>query len=511
MRRKMKFWQLRMIFLGICLCLVMEINAVKADEIKTQEIGETVAQENGKEDSQLIGEGNTKESDGENSLQDIGQKGAVKVEEIDLGDYQVTMEVGESQLLTVTVLPVDAADQTVYYASSNEKVASVNSMGRIRANAVGTAKIKVSCSSVKSSFYLTVSAPKDMEEKMIAVTDIEISDYEKELEVDKTMMLTATVLPANATETVVSYRSSDPNIATVNSGGEVKGIAKGDVIIYCSAGGITREAAIKVKVATEKMYVDNNYFVLKPGENKTLKTTVSPADASQAITYKSSDVEIAEVSAAGVVTAKSCGNTSIIISNKDISISVSVIVNESAQNENTKKEKESENQNTSIEFLEKMDVFETPVITSEMLNYFYRTNKTLSVHGAGYTILICGEDIVNDKNELLTQILFHEEEEGTVFEINEGKELCGTIFLYLDRLEGNYLYLYNTSKGAYQLIDNSDMKKLKLTTGGKYLLTDKRLSNYRVNKMAFAGGALFCFVVAAAYIMMKKKYWFWWK
>ncbi len=98
MRRKMKFWQLRMIFLGICLCLVMEINAVKADEIKTQEIGETVAQENGKEDSQLIGEGNTKESDGENSLQDIGQKGAVKVEEIDMADYQVTMEVGESQL-----------------------------------------------------------------------------------------------------------------------------------------------------------------------------------------------------------------------------------------------------------------------------------------------------------------------------------------------------------------------------------------------------------------------------
>ncbi len=89
------------------------------------------------------------------------------------------MEIGESQLLTVTVLPVDATDQTVSYASDNEEVATVNSMGRIRANAAGTAKIKVSCGSVKESFSLTVLEPKDTEEKIIAVTDIEISDYEK--------------------------------------------------------------------------------------------------------------------------------------------------------------------------------------------------------------------------------------------------------------------------------------------------------------------------------------------
>lgn len=407
MRENVKLWRMRTAFLCICLFLVLEAKNVygtesgigqpdtqetadrdtekssevivrKAEGVSSGETGETIrkeigegnVQETDEKDIQESSEGSVQESGGENTRQDAGKKAAVKAKEIDLGDYQTTMEIGESQLLTVTVLPVDAADQTVTYASSNEEVATVNSMGRIRANAAGTTKIKISCGSVKESFSLIVLEPKDTEEKTVAVTDIEISDYEKELDIDKTMTLTAAVLPADATEQTILYRSSDPSIATVNSTGEVKGIAKGNVMIYCSAGSVTKEAAITVKTPTEKLCVDNDYLVLKPGEKKALKTTVTPADASQAITYQSSNTQIADVSAAGVVTAKSCGNTSIIVSNKDASISVSVIVNESPRHKTIEEGKESKNQITRIEFPEEMDVSETPVISSQMLNYF---------------------------------------------------------------------------------------------------------------------------------------------
>ena len=75
----------------------------------------------------------------------------------------------------------------------------------------------------------------------IPVTDIEISDHEEEVEVGKTINLTATALPANATESTITFRSSDINIATVTSAGEVKGISKGYVTIYVSAGSIIKE------------------------------------------------------------------------------------------------------------------------------------------------------------------------------------------------------------------------------------------------------------------------------
>lgn len=83
----------------------------------------------------------------------------------------------------------------------------------------------------------------DMEQNIL-VTDIEISDHEEEVEVGKTINLTATALPANATESTITFRSSDINIATVTSGGEVKGISKGYVTIYVSAGSIIKELLV---------------------------------------------------------------------------------------------------------------------------------------------------------------------------------------------------------------------------------------------------------------------------
>ena len=55
----------------------------------------------------------------------------VKPAELDLGDYQTEMAIGDKQLLTVTVLPLDTTEQTVTYSSDNTKVAEINGMGRI--------------------------------------------------------------------------------------------------------------------------------------------------------------------------------------------------------------------------------------------------------------------------------------------------------------------------------------------------------------------------------------------
>lgn len=65
----------------------------------------------------------------------------------------------------------------------------------------------------------------------IPVTDIEISDHEEEVEVGKTINLTATALPANATESTITFRSSDINIATVTSAGEVR-VSQKDMLPY---------------------------------------------------------------------------------------------------------------------------------------------------------------------------------------------------------------------------------------------------------------------------------------
>lgn len=433
----------------------------------------------------------------------------IKVTELDLGEYQTEMAVGDKQLLTVTVLPLNATEQIIIYKSDNTKVAEINGMGRITAKAVGTAKITAVCGSVKGSFKLNVVETLEEETEKIAVTDIEISDYEKELEVDKTMNLAVTVVPATATENTVFYQSSNPQIATVNSSGEVKGIAAGDVIIYCSAGGITREAFLTVKVATTKLAVNEDYLVLKPGQSFALKTEIMPAGASQAVTYQSSDDGIAAVSSNGIVTAKGCGSTSILVSNGDVSISVSVIVNETGEGTETADETQKNEINEEKRYPEKINTSEVYVVTNEMLKYHYQNRTLLYIYGDGYTILVNGNNICNYENKLYTQISFEETSEGIEFEVNHGKELCGEIQLILEKYEGNYLYLYNPSKDKYQLLELDDLSNLRLTQGGKYLLTKEKISGVKIKKAAFAGGGMVLLGLLLVYICLKKKYWFW--
>lgn len=449
------------------------------------------------------------EQKSENQETEMQETETVEPTELDMGDYQTEMAVGDKQLLTVTVLPLNATEQTIIYKSDNTKVAEINGMGRITAKAVGTAKITAVCGSVKGNFKLNVVETLEEETEKIAVTDIEISDYEKELEVDKTMNLAVTVVPATATENTVFYQSSNPQIATVNSSGEVKGIAAGDVIIYCSAGGITREAFLTVKVATTKMAVNEDYLVLKPGQSFALKTEIMPAGASQAVTYQSSDDGIAAVSSNGIVTAKGCGSTSILVSNGDVSISVSVIVNETGEGTETVDGTQKNEINEEKRYPEKINTSEVYVVTDEMLKYYYQNRTLLYVYGDGYTILVNGNNICNYKNKLYTQISFEETSEGVAFEVNHGEELCGEIQLILEKYEGNYLYLYNPSKDKYQLLELDDLSNLRLTQGGKYLLTKEKISGVKIKKAAFAGGGMVLLGLLLVYICLKKKYWFW--
>lgn len=153
----------------------------------------------------------------------------------------------------------------------------------------------------------------DMEQN-IPVTDIEISDHEEEVEVGKTINLTATALPANATESTITFRSSDINIATVTSGGEVKGISKGYVTIYVSAGSVIKEVSLTVKVKTTGININKEYLVMKPGTAFKLSVSVFPAEAEQTVSYKSTNTSVAAVSGSGVVTAKQTGSSTIIVS-----------------------------------------------------------------------------------------------------------------------------------------------------------------------------------------------------
>ena len=342
----------------------------------------------------------------------------------------------------------------------------------------------------------------DMEQN-IPVTDIEISDHEEEVEVGKTINLTATALPANATESTITFRSSDINIATVTSAGEVKGISKGYVTIYVSAGSVIKEVSLTVKVKTTGININKEYLVMKPGTAFKLSVSVFPAEAEQTVSYKSTNTSVAAVSGSGVVTAKQTGSSTIIVSNGDLSGAVSVIVNRDTESSVAEPAADSTD-------AENTDVSETPVISEQMLYELYTAGRSMKVTGDGYSIIIDGKKIVNYKNELNTDIELERTGDSIKFNLNDGEYLCGEVTLHIDDVKGKYLYLYNNVKHKYELVSTEDMSGLNLSTPGKYMITAKpiREGSAAVRYILIAGG-IGIIAGIAVYVAVKRRYWFW--
>lgn len=490
MKRKVSMF----ILAGFLLFFPLQINAKEAvvePEISNKEVLE------------IVGESGTAS---EEMTEPAEEPEEVKVQELDFGDYSDKMTVGEKQLLTVTVLPMNVSNATITYTSSDTNVATINGMGRITALMLGKTTITVFVGEVSQSFELWVI---EEEDTTIHVTDIEIGEHESELEVGKTLTLSGTVLPSDATNATITYTSSNPAIATVSSTGEVKGTSKGDVIITLLADGVSESVPLTIKVATTGINLNKDYLVLKTGDTYQLSASVTPAEANQAISYRSVDTSVATVSQAGYVTAKETGSTTVIVSNGDTSVAVAVIVNESVVYQDKTVNEQTDAVDEKV-YKEIINASEQEIIDSEILRYLYNAKQVLKIVGKGYVIEIDGKDIVNYKNEFLTDIELVKESGKTSFLLNKGNALCGAITVYLGESNGKYLYLYNSSKEKYELLNISDKTEMKLTTAGKYQLCESKIQIDRTILIySVIGGIIILLIGGMVYILVKKKYWFW--
>lgn len=146
----------------------------------------------------------------------------------------------------------------------------------------------------------------------VEVTSIELNQAEVSVNVGEETTLTYTIFPQGASAAGIKWLSSDPSVATVNNG-VVKGISEGTAAIRVSVGGKSSQCTVIVVdpslsggAATGISLDKHSLTLAQVGASDTLSATVEPEDASQAVTWSSSNSGIARV-ADGVVTAVSAG------------------------------------------------------------------------------------------------------------------------------------------------------------------------------------------------------------
>ena len=236
-------------------------------------------------------------------------RNVIPVKEVILSETSLTLKEGESYTLTATVTPADATERTVTWKSGNPDVATVSDEGKIEAVHTGTCIITASAGGKVSECMITVTS------ETIAVEQITLSATSLSLKLGDSRTLTATVTPSDATDSQVTWSSSDPSVATVSDQGEVTAVRAGNCTITATAGGKSAACTVTVsakEIPVERITLSSTSLSLKEGDSHRLTATVTPSDATDSqVTWSSSDPSVATVSDQGEVTAVRAGNCTI--------------------------------------------------------------------------------------------------------------------------------------------------------------------------------------------------------
>ncbi len=231
------------------------------------------------------------------------------------------LEIGKTVQLTATVIPSDATDKTVIWSSSNLSVAMVSNSGLVTALAEGTSTVTASCGGKSATCQVTVS------KGFVEVTSVSLNKEELSLIKGHEETLTATVKPDDATDKTVTWSSSTSSVATVDQNGKVKAVSGGNAIITAKAGNLQATCSVTVTVPVESISLDQDNITLEEEQFVTLVATVKPDDATdKAVTWSSSDNQIATVDESGKVTAVKEGSANITAKAGDKTATCSITV-----------------------------------------------------------------------------------------------------------------------------------------------------------------------------------------
>lgn len=259
----------------------------------------------------------------------------------------VTLVEGKTTTLTPSITYADAnatkEEVTVTWKSSDTSIATVLD-GLVTAIKAGTATITATAGDLSATATINVTTQE------IAATGVVVAPTEATIAVGKTQQIEATLTPEDTTDEL-TWTSSDEKVATVDANGVVTAVKAGTATITATANDkVSAVCNVTVVQLVTNITLTAASATVTEGETVAVTAVVSPADATNAaLTWSSSDTDIATVDADGVVTAKAAGDVTITAAAKDdsgvtasVNIKVTAIEVDDVETEETEETEQTE-------------------------------------------------------------------------------------------------------------------------------------------------------------------------
>lgn len=183
------------------------------------------------------------------------------------------------------------------------------------------------------SLIATYSCKKE-KDKSVAVTEVRLDKTATTLFEGDTEELMATVMPENATDKGIEWKSSDESVATVSQTGLVTALKDGSatITVITNDGGFRASCEVTVKkkvIAVTGVKLSAASMTLREGDKGTLTATVEPANATNKnVEWWTSDLDVVSVTSTsggsnGYVEARGAGKATVTVKTEDGEFSAS--------------------------------------------------------------------------------------------------------------------------------------------------------------------------------------------
>lgn len=207
-----------------------------------------------------------------------------KVESVSIEEDIVELKTNETHQFVANVMPQNATNKSVTWESSNTNVGTIDEHGLFTALAVGETNVTVKTNDGNHQDTCLVKveyAP------VVGVTGVSLAKNEVTLNINQKEKLQVSVFPENATNKKCTFVSSNENVATVDTLGEItaKAIGEANITITTVDGGFQAQCKVTVtkseststtidKTILSNNVIDNVEYVLVGSSNKEVNGNV---------------------------------------------------------------------------------------------------------------------------------------------------------------------------------------------------------------------------------------------
>lgn len=295
------------------------------------------------------------------------------VSSIKLSENNKYLNIGATGTLTATVGSDTATNKAIVWSSSNSGVCAVVD-GTLYGMYPGVAVITATAadgSGVSDTCIVNVVNP---------VTSVSIEPEEVRILVGDYYKLKANVAPADATVQELRWESSDESIATVDSDGEVLGIAVGKcrITAYSTDGNEVKGSCsvyVSPVVKISSLKINSSEITMLVGKTRKLSSYVTPTNTTESVNWYSTDTSIVAVDSEGTITTVGPGIADVVVYGGTTNVSTACKVHALALSK------------TSIN-LGQYDIFDLAVDGSDGFQVAWRTSnpRVATVDNTGHVV-----------------------------------------------------------------------------------------------------------------------------